>query len=69
MDEVLYLKFSQHGDLRAMLLNTFPAELVYVEPRDPFWGVGPGIGMNELGKSLMRVRKRLRVGAVGGGGL
>ena len=61
MDEVLYLKFGQHSSLRAMLLNTYPAELVYVEPKDPFWGVGPGIGMNELGKSLMRVRRLLRV--------
>ena len=60
MDEVLYLKFSQHDQLRAMLVNTYPAELVHVEPNDPFWGDGDGIGMNELGKSLMRVRKLLR---------
>jgi len=60
MDEVLYLKFSQHGNLRAMLLNTYPAELVYVEPNDPFWGDGTGIGLNELGNSLMRVRRQLR---------
>jgi predicted NAD-dependent protein-ADP-ribosyltransferase YbiA (DUF1768 family) len=60
MDEVLYLKFRQHGDLRALLLNTYPAELVYVESGDSFWGDGAGPGMNELGKSLMRVRERLR---------
>jgi predicted NAD-dependent protein-ADP-ribosyltransferase YbiA (DUF1768 family) len=61
MDEVLYLKFCQHEDLRALLLNTYPVELVYVEPRDPLWGGdGAGGGMNELGKSLMRVRERLR---------
>ncbi|KAH9986137.1 DUF1768-domain-containing protein, partial [Russula vinacea] len=65
MDEVLYLKFSQHADLRALLLSTYPAELVYVEPTDPFWGDGAGIGMNELGRSLMRVRERLRVEGMG----
>ena len=60
MDDVLYLKFRQHGDLRTLLLGTFPADLVYVESGDPFWGDGAGVGMNELGKSLMRVRERLR---------
>ena len=61
MDEVLYLKFCQHDDLRTLLLKTYPAELVYVEPRDPLWGGdGAGGGMNELGKSLVRVRERLR---------
>ena len=61
MDEVLYLKFLQHGDLRTLLLNTYPAELMYVESEDLFWGDGAGAGMNELGKSLMRVRERLRI--------
>lgn len=62
MDEALHLRFCQHSELRALLLETYPAELVYVEPGDPFWGDhdGAGSGMNELGKSLMRVRERLR---------
>ena len=60
MDDVLYIKFRQHGDLRTLLLNTYPADLVYVESEDPFWGDGAGTGMNEFGKSLMRVRERLR---------
>ncbi|KAH9986152.1 hypothetical protein BJV77DRAFT_1071120 [Russula vinacea] len=38
MDEVLYLKFQQHVDLRTLLLNTIPADLVYVQSDDPFWG-------------------------------
>ena len=61
MDEVLYLKFCQHSGLRMLLFNTYPSELVYVEPRDPFWGDDPGAGTNELGKSLMRVRERLHM--------
>ena len=60
MDDVLHLKFEQHGDLRTQLLITFPIDLVYVESEDTFWGDGAGAGMNELGKSLMRVRERLR---------
>lgn len=61
MDEVLYLKFRQHSGLRTLLFNTYPSELVHIEPHDPFWGDGAGAGMNELGKSLMRVRERLRM--------
>ena len=60
MDDVLYNKFRQHSDLRTLLFNTYPSELVYVEPRDTFWGDGGGDGRNELGKSLMYVRGRLR---------
>jgi predicted NAD-dependent protein-ADP-ribosyltransferase YbiA (DUF1768 family) len=61
MDEVMDLKFRQHEDLRALLLSTYPSELVYVESGDLFWGdgAGSGSGMNEFGKSLMRVRERL----------
>ena len=60
MDDVLYLKFRQHGELRTLLLDTYPTDLVYARSGDPFWGDGAGAGMNELGKSLMRVRERLR---------
>jgi predicted NAD-dependent protein-ADP-ribosyltransferase YbiA (DUF1768 family) len=61
MDEVLYLKFRQHSELRTLLLSTYPSELMYVESGDPFWGDGAGQGLNELGNSLMRVRERLRI--------
>lgn len=60
MDEVLYRKFRQHSELRALLLGTFPAELIYAESGDAFWGDGAGPGRNELGNSLMRVRERFR---------
>jgi predicted NAD-dependent protein-ADP-ribosyltransferase YbiA (DUF1768 family) len=36
MDEVLYLKFSQHADLRALLFSSYPAEFVYVQLTDTF---------------------------------
>jgi len=60
MDDVLYLKFRQHVALRELLFDTYPAELVFVDSRSLYWGDdGAGAGMNELGKSLMRVRERL----------
>jgi predicted NAD-dependent protein-ADP-ribosyltransferase YbiA (DUF1768 family) len=43
-----------------LLLNT-PTTLVYVKSGELFWGEVDGAGMNEFGKSLMRVRERLRV--------
>lgn len=60
MDKVLLLKFQQHPKLRAMLINTGEAELIYADEDDAFWGRGPiGEGKNELGKALMRVRAQL----------
>ena len=62
MDEVSYLKFSQHADLRALLFRAYPAVFfVQLPVTDPFWRDGAGIGMNELGRSLMRVREQLCV--------
>ena len=64
MDEVSYLKFSQHADLRALLFRTYPAVFfVQLPVTDPFWRDGAGIGMtdSELGRSLMRVREQLCV--------
>lgn len=61
MEEVLYLKFTQHPDLRTLLMGTGVANLVYVDPKDHFWGDGAlGQGANELGKALVRVRDQLR---------
>jgi predicted NAD-dependent protein-ADP-ribosyltransferase YbiA (DUF1768 family) len=61
MEEVLYLKFKQHPDLRSLLMGTGVADLIYAEANDTFWGEGAlGQGANELGKALMRVRVRLR---------
>jgi predicted NAD-dependent protein-ADP-ribosyltransferase YbiA (DUF1768 family) len=60
MDEVLYRKFRKYDGLCRQLLSTHPAELVYVEPLDMYWGDDAGAGRNELGKSLTRVRDRLR---------
>ena len=60
MEDVLYLKFKQHPTLRALLLRTGLADIVYADD-NTYWGDGPlGEGANELGKALVRLRERLR---------
>jgi len=61
MDETLFLKFSQHPDLKRELISTGNAELVEDSDKDSFWGIGAdGHGRNELGKALERLRRKLR---------
>lgn len=61
MTEAVLAKFTQHEDLRALLLATGDAQLVEHTPNDDYWGDGgDGSGKNMLGRILMRVRERLR---------
>lgn len=61
MLEALRAKFTQHDDLRAVLLGTGDAELVEHTEKDSYWGDGgDGSGKNRLGRLLMRVREELR---------
>ncbi|KAJ7757548.1 hypothetical protein B0H16DRAFT_1537025 [Mycena metata] len=61
MDIVLWLKFTQHEDLKQELLGTGNAELV---EKTPFWGTGKNNQeRNELGKALERLRTRLQAAA------
>ena len=60
----LRAKYTQHADLRALLLGTGNATLVEHRARDAYWGDGPdGNGANMLGQLLMRVREELTTGA------
>ncbi|KAJ7623413.1 hypothetical protein FB45DRAFT_104758 [Roridomyces roridus] len=61
MEEAILNKFRQHPDLRAMLLGTGNAPLIYADEADVYWGEGsPGQeGLNHLGHILERVRARL----------
>ncbi|KAJ7224255.1 hypothetical protein GGX14DRAFT_351261 [Mycena pura] len=60
MEEALFLKFSQHDQLKQELLSTSDAELYQDSMTDSFWGVGPDLlGSNEFGRALERVRERL----------
>jgi ribA/ribD-fused uncharacterized protein len=63
MLEALRAKFTQHEDLRAILLGTGDAVLVEHTANDCYWGDGgDGRGKNRLGQLLMKVRKELRGG-------
>jgi ribA/ribD-fused uncharacterized protein len=67
MEEVLWHKFTQHRDIRNMLLKTGNSRIVYSDSQDPYWGSGAPFGhasdypgTNYLGKLLEKVRERLR---------
>ena len=64
MRNVLRAKFSQHDDLRELLLSTDDARLIESATTDNevnrLWGEVNGIGKNMLGKLLMEVREDFR---------
>jgi ribA/ribD-fused uncharacterized protein len=58
--EAVLAKFTQHEDIRAVLLGTGDAVLVEHTRTDDYWGDGgDGHGKNKLGKILMSVREQL----------
>jgi NADAR domain len=64
MRSVLHAKFSQHEDLRVVLLETGNARLVEEgrtnNPVNRLWGEVNGKGLNMLGVLLMEIRTELR---------
>lgn len=64
MRGVLLAKFTQHEDLRELLLSTGDARLVEVATVDNavnrLWGEVNGVGKNMLGVLLMELRENLR---------
>lgn len=61
MLDAVRAKFTQHDDLKAVLLGTGDAKLVEHTEKDAYWGDGgDGSGKNRLGHILMRVRDELR---------
>ena len=67
MRSVLHAKFSQHADLRELLLSTGDSRLVEVGTTDNavnrLWGEVNGKGQNMLGVMLMELRNELRMRA------
>jgi ribA/ribD-fused uncharacterized protein len=61
MREALRAKFTQHENLRSLLLGTGNAEIIEHTSNDAYWGDGAdGSGKNMLGKLLMELRAELR---------
>ena len=63
MYKALLAKFTQHNDLKKLLLGTGERKLIEHSPYDSYWGDGGnGTGKNRLGELLMRLRCELRSG-------
>ena len=63
MREALIAKFTQHDELRQLLLSTKDAKLVEHTENDSYWGDGgDGSGKNMLGQLLMATRTILQDG-------
>lgn len=61
MTAAVRAKFTQHEDLRALLLGTGDAKIVEHTENDDYWGDGgDGRGRNMLGQILVRIRAQLR---------
>jgi hypothetical protein len=61
MMDALRAKFTQHEELKAVLLGTGDAVLVEHTANDSYWGDGgDGSGKNRLGQLLMQLREELR---------
>jgi N-glycosidase YbiA len=61
MRDALFAKFTQHEDLRELLIGTGDAKIIEHTANDDYWGDGGnGQGRNMLGRLLMEVRSKLR---------
>jgi N-glycosidase YbiA len=61
MRTALFAKFSQHPDLKSLLLGTGDATIVEHTDNDNYWGDGgDGTGRNMLGRMLMEIRSELK---------
>ncbi len=60
MFDAVRAKFTQHSDLKELLLSTNEAKIIEHTINDSYWGDGGnGKGKNMLGKILMKVRKEI----------
>ena len=56
--KIIMCKFEQHPELLEKLINTGLRSLVNISKDSEFWGIGyDGLGENNLGKILMKIRE------------
>jgi len=65
MYEAVYSKFTQHNDLKKILLKTNNSILIEHTENDSYWGDGgDGKGKNTLGMILMKVRQHITLQSI-----
>jgi N-glycosidase YbiA len=63
MRKAIHAKFTQHEELRTLLLSTGEAPLIEHTANDSYWGDGgDGSGKNLLGRLLVELREQLKNG-------
>lgn len=61
MREAIYAKFTQHPELKDLLISTNDSKLVEHTSNDSYWGDGGnGKGKNMLGILLMEIRENIK---------
>ena len=64
MEELVRRKFQSSISLRLQLWSTGDKELIEGNTwNDTYWGVCNGVGRNQLGKTLMKIREELKAKA------
>lgn len=53
-------KFSNHSELKELLMSTSDYEIVEHTTNDSYWGDGGGNGQNKLGKLLVELREKFK---------
>ncbi|MBK24831.1 MAG: Swarming motility protein YbiA [Halobacteriovorax sp.] len=63
MYKALVAKYTQHQNLKELLLSTGNAPIIEHTKRDKYWGdAGDGSGLNKLGIMLVDIREKIKAG-------
>lgn len=56
MYKAIFAKFTQHPELRDLLISTGASEIIEDSKSDYYWGIGDGSGRNRMGKLIKKLR-------------